>query len=488
MKITTSVVFNALQCPTRVYLDGHEDPARRDQIDAMTALLWEMGALHDEEIGKQFPDAINLAEVPPDLRAAATLLEMERGVPWIRNARLTHGDRVADIDLLCKDGSGYVPHLIRNGAIWADDETGKPVPNYAIMLAHQASLMATTGFATPCPTGVVRGHDGMGTYDLTRPISSKIGKTWMERYEETLGRIRLWRDTEEDPALGANCKMCHWHTRCKAKVEEQGDLSLISELGRAKRDLLKTRIKTVAELASADLSEFVKGKKTIWYGIGPDTLAKFKRRAELLQNPDRGPYAYTRIQLPDAERRLLLDVEADPFRDLVYLHGILDQKPRKEVYRSWFMDNTTPEEEARQFREVWDYLTTAVNDGAAVYHYSAYERTAYRSLAKRHPAVCSVSDVEALFALPTVIDLYQVVRSNTEWPCSDRSIKTLARFAGFDWRDATPSGAASIGWFHDLMKTADPGIKRRIIEYNEDDCRAMAVVLNMVRALPLCAA
>lgn len=487
MRITTSVVFNALQCPTRIYLDEHEDPARRDQIDAMTALLWQMGALHQEEVANQVPTAVNLADVPPDRRAAATMAEMEHGTENMRNARIIHGDRMADIDLLCKDGPGYVPRLVRNGSCWADGEIGKPVPDYAIMLAHQASLMTTTGYATPYPSGVVIGHDGEAAYDLTKP-ASKTGKTWMERYEEVLGNIRLWRDTEEDPALAAKCKMCHWHSRCKARVEEQGDLSLIAELGRAKRDLLKTRVKNVAEMARADLSEFVKGKKTIWYGIGPETLSKFQRRAELLVNPQRGPYAHTRIELPDATRRLMLDVEADPFRDLVYLHGVLDQEPQHEAYRSWFMTAPTPEEEARQFRAVWVYLTQAVSEGASVYHYSAYERTAYRALAKRHPGVCGVSDVEQFFALPNVVDLYQVVKTNTEWPCYDRSIKTLARFAGFDWRDTNPSGAASIGWFHDLMKTGDPAIQKRITDYNEDDCRAMAVVLNMVRTLPVRAA
>jgi predicted RecB family nuclease len=43
------------------------------------------------------------------------------------------------------------------------------------------------------------------------------------------------------------------------------------------------------------------------------------------------------------------------------------------------------------------------------------------------------------------VDLYlDVVRSETEWPTYDYSIKTLATYLNFKWRDKEPSGAASI--------------------------------------------
>ena len=82
------------------------------------------------------------------------------------------------------------------------------------------------------------------------------------------------------------------------------------------------------------------------------------------------------------------------------------------------------------------------------------------------------------------VDLYfNVVRSNTEWPTRDFSIKTLAKFLGFEWRDASPSGAASIEWFDRWAKTRRSAIKERIIAYNEDDCRATRVLLNAIRSL-----
>jgi predicted RecB family nuclease len=71
----------------------------------------------------------------------------------------------------------------------------------------------------------------------------------------------------------------------------------------------------------------------------------------------------------------------------------------------------------------------------------------------------------------------------TEWPTRDNSIKTLAKYLGFAWRDLRPSGAASVEWYDRWTRTGDPAIKRRILDYNEDDCRATRVLLNGIRGL-----
>ena len=120
----------------------------------------------------------------------------------------------------------------------------------------------------------------------------------------------------------------------------------------------------------------------------------------------------------------------------------------------------------------------------AIYYYSKYERTIYRKLQAKYPHVCSAEDIEAMFQPPMAVDLYfDVVKKATEWPVYDHSIKTLAKYLGFEWRDAHPSGAASIEWFDRWVNTGDPDVRRRILEYNEDDCIATRVLLDGIRAL-----
>jgi predicted RecB family nuclease len=69
------------------------------------------------------------------------------------------------------------------------------------------------------------------------------------------------------------------------------------------------------------------------------------------------------------------------------------------------------------------------------------------------------------------------------WPTTSLSLKELAKFLGFKWRDTDPSGAGSIQWFHEWVETGDDSIRRRILEYNEDDCRAMRVLVDALSDL-----
>ena len=74
-----------------------------------------------------------------------------------------------------------------------------------------------------------------------------------------------------------------------------------------------------------------------------------------------------------------------------------------------------------------------------------------------------------------------MVKPVSEWPTLDFSIKTLAKFCGFSWRDPDPSGASSIEWFDQWVRTGDPGLKQRLLNYNEDDCLAMRVVMEAMK-------
>jgi predicted RecB family nuclease len=123
---------------------------------------------------------------------------------------------------------------------------------------------------------------------------------------------------------------------------------------------------------------------------------------------------------------------------------------------------------------------------ALVVHYSKYERTEYRRLARKYPDVAAPDEIETLFSAPRALDLYtDVVRTATEWPTHDFSIKSLAKYCGFRWRDADPSGAASIEWFDQWAKSGDPRLRQRLLDYNEGDCRAMRVLLDRLKALPV---
>jgi len=95
------------------------------------------------------------------------------------------------------------------------------------------------------------------------------------------------------------------------------------------------------------------------------------------------------------------------------------------------------------------------------------------------------TDIENMVSPDVAVDLYLgVVKPKTEWPTNDHSIKTLATYLGFKWRDKEPSGPASIEWYHRWVDTGDMNIQQRILDYNEDDCVAIRVLLDAVGDLP----
>ena len=119
-----------------------------------------------------------------------------------------------------------------------------------------------------------------------------------------------------------------------------------------------------------------------------------------------------------------------------------------------------------------------------IYYYSPYERVIWEKLHEAYSDVCDATFIQNLFARDESIDLYHdVANSKIIWPTEDHSVKTLAGFLGFNWRDTNPSGAASVRWFDDYYKSGDQAMRQRILDYNEDDCIAMRVLLDGVREL-----
>lgn len=242
-------------------------------------------------------------------------------------------------------------------------------------------------------------------------------------------------------------------------------------------------VASIADLAASHPEAYIKGKKTEFPGLGVERLKLFRERAILLKTEDPKPYLRSTIKLPATKIELFFDIEVDPLRDHCYLHGIVERHDgdnETEKFVSFFASEPTPASEYEAFAAAIAYFKS-VPDGA-IYHYSKYERTIYRKLQQKYPDICSGDEVEALFAAPRSTDLYgDVVLKATEWPTRDHSIKTLAKFLGFVWRDTHPSGAASIEWFDNWCKERKDDVKQRILDYNEDDCRATRVLLDGIR-------
>ncbi len=480
------MLYNLVQCPRRFTLDLFGDPKLKDPVSPFVELLWEKGNAYEAEVvkGLKVPFT-NLRVRDGAERERLTAEAIRRGDGLIYGGRLTAGDLAGEPDLLRKTPAGYVAGDIKSGAGRegeTEESEGRLKAHYAVQLALYTDILEKRGFSTSRVPFVLDANGEEVPYDLGSEL--RQSRTLWDAYQDALALARdlAAKKARSAPALTAICKLCHWRTFCLRQMEKADDLTLIPELGRSRRDTLLSRVHSVGDLARMDVEKLMAGKKTVFKGIGPDTLRKFKARAVLQKTPGARPYLKKPLNLPVSDRELFFDIEADPMRDICYLHGFLERKGGKESYSAFLAGKPTPQEEERAFREAWRYIQS--RRPCAIYYYSPYERTYWRKLRRKYPAVISEAQVEELFEPRNSIDLYKdVVRTRTEWPTRDLSVKTLAKFLGFKWRDLSPSGAESIEWYNRWAESGDPALRDRILQYNEDDCAAMRVLLDGLRGL-----
>jgi predicted RecB family nuclease len=488
--ITASMLYNLSYCPHRLYLDLYGDQKQKDPVSPFVQLLWERGALHEREvIGQADLAYTDLSSFSGRARQEATLLAMIRGDSLIYSGRIQVDDLLGIPDLLKKNenGNGYLAGDIKSGAALehGPDPEGRLKDHYAVQLALYTDILERLHLSAGRMPFIWDVHGDHVTYELDKPQGNKNRKTWWNLYEETLTSARniINRTSATRPAASGNCKNCEWFSHCMRDLRQSGDLTLIPRLGRSKRDCLCSLIPSIQHMAQGRPESYIDGSKTVFKGIGADTLSVFFERARLLVNPEAKPYLKSAIRFPDADRELFYDVETDPFTETCYLHGFVERKHKtgEERYIAFMVGTPSPEAEEKAFSEAWNFIRES--QPCALYAYSKYERTALRKLAGRFPDVTSMHAVDELFSAKNTIDLYEIVEKHTEWPVTDHSIKTLAKYLGFHWRDAHPSGAASIEWYHRWLETKSGKLKRRILNYNEDDCRAMLVLLEGIKKL-----
>lgn len=490
--VTASMLYDLVQCPHRAFLDLFGDPARRDEVSPFVNLLWERGsAVERDTIGRLNVPFLDLSEVPVAEREARTREAMQSRAPLIYQGRVSADDLLGEPDLLRLEDDRYVPIDIKSGAGeeggGSDDDDGKPKLHYAVQLALYVDVLERIGVSTLDRRAFVWDVHGREVrYDLTASQGPRKPQSLWDEYRLYLQQARaiLAQEVQPRPAYSATCKNCYWLTLCLETLEADDDLTLIPQLGRAKRDVMVDQIPTISALAAVNPDGFVVGKKTAFAGIGPDTLRLFAARAAMLKGAPPMAYLRSPIALKAAERELFFDIEVDPMRDFTYLHGVVvrNNAAGTESFAAFFTEDESEAEERRAFAESYAFLTS--DPAAHIYYYSKYERTIYRKLQQRYPDVCTADEIEVLFSPDRATDLYfDVVMKATEWPTRDYSIKSLAKHLGFKWRDSHPSGAASIEWFDRWVKERDPSVRDRILEYNEDDCVATRVLLDGIRAL-----
>ena len=181
------------------------------------------------------------------------------------------------------------------------------------------------------------------------------------------------------------------------------------------------------------------------------------------------PYSQS-VFLPIAPIELYFDIEAEPELNLDYLHGVLviDRYNNTEKYYEFLAESAAEEGAAwEQFLELmWTYPI------APIFHFCDYEVKTFKRLAKLYNTPAYLWKP----VLKRFVDIHKYVTQKAIMPVESYALKPIARWLGFEWRDAKANGAQCVCWYDDWLKTGDRSILEAIVRYNEDDCRATYVV------------
>ncbi len=485
--ITASKLYDYLQCPHRVWRDqyGPQDEKAEDE-NLFMKLLWERGVLHEKEIIKKLGEFENLSHGTLDARSKATDNAMKQGVALIYQGVLKFENLLGIPDLLQKTGiKTYIPIDIKSGRGYGEyiaDGELKLKKHYAVQLSLYAEILNSLDYASEYKGIIIDGSNEYVDYDLNLPIGKRDTRTYFDYYCVLKNEVYSLIENrgQNIPALGSVCKNCVWQESCKKWIFEQDDLTKIFYLGRRKRDGLNDvfGIKKTKELVSLDLRKLLHMRnenvsRLKGFQLGEKTLQQIHKRA-LIMEVEKKPVLYEPINLPKTKFDLYLDIEDDPMRGIVYLHGIYEKTDGKERFIPFVAGTNDEAGERKAFEELWKYLRSFESEEYSLYFYSSHEKSVYKCLGEKYPDIITPDEVQTFFQQENVIDLYtDIIFKKTDWPLSSYSLKEIASYLGFEWRDETPSGALSIQWYSEYCENLDEKILQRILDYNEDDCKAL---------------
>jgi predicted RecB family nuclease len=466
--LTASHLYQYTSCPRWPWNEMHGNPeARRGPSEFLKKLLAD-GLEHEKSIYAAL-GPVRVTYPPGDHAAGAleTLRLMAAGAPLIAQAVLrSPAGRRGVADLLER----------RPGRSALGDWTYEPVeiktaravkPVYRLQLAFYAHLLAEILGEWPERAHVILLDGSRHSFPLADVRLA---------YESILAHLHLIAAGREPPVhIGSTCGDCPWEPTCLPHAEKTRDVSLTYGLQRRVATGLRERgIGDLAGLAALDAADVAQ-----WTGIGAASARQLVTQARALEQG--APIWRGAAAFPEHGRDLYFDIEGDPEHDVLYLFGVLVREhgadgAGSETYRAFVAEE--PGEERRAFLELLDFLES--QDGATIYHYHHYERSALRQLGERH----RVDPARVAGLLERLRDLNRDLVQSVVLPVYSYSLKAVAKSLGYRWRHPEASAAQSMVWYSSWLKGGDRRFLDWAVEYNEDDCRATRVLKEWLAAGP----
>jgi predicted RecB family nuclease len=469
--LTDQLLLNFQRCHRQAFLEVHGDVAARGQVNDFLLKLGEDKRRFQQELLQD--QSVAQPEYPRhdwEAGAAATQDLMRLGVPVIRNGVLlapqpqrSKTQSVAFVStpdlLMRRPGVSfwgdwlYVPVDIKLSK--------RPKLEYQILAAFHAMVLAEVQGTAPENPWLYLREKGWYTVDLERVLVQ------MEELRAALLTMLL-NESEPEVFIARNrCSMCVWFDHCYAIAQSDQHLSLLPGVTPTRYPVLKAHaLASVEALAQSDPVGL--HSKT---GLGHDITRKlvFQAQSFVHNQPvflTEALDSHVLMSLPTSPIELYFDIEAEPSLNLVYLHGVLVVDRLRKVQQFYPCLAKSAEEEEAAWHALVEIFVRYPD--APIFHFCAYEVQTVARLAQLYGAPHRF--VESL--RPRFFDIHAWVTRTAALPIESYTLKLIAKWLGFEWRNSAANGAQAICWYSQWIETGDPQFLDDIVLYNEDDCLA----------------
>ncbi|MGB5772821.1 MAG: TM0106 family RecB-like putative nuclease [Crocosphaera sp.] len=486
MLITDSLLLDYKRCSRRAFLNIYGDPTQQDTTRDFLLKLRQENKRHIASVletfypnyQQPFPSGNSWPE-----KAAATETLMKQGVDciyqgtlWLSESSIS-SSKEQDSTVINPQGYDYLgkPHLLikQPGQSKFGDWLYYPIsihlgrrakPEYKIVATFYAQLLAIIQETPPPNPQLVIRPLKHSTVDLIQ---------WLPKLQLILEDCVtiLGQDLEPEVFIARQrCNLCHWHSHCYAIAQSQQHLSLVPGVTPSRyQSLQEIGVITTQSLANSSID-------TMGEIMSIELATRLQQQAQsILHNRAiLRPQCQPQIKeiLSPANIELYFDIEAEPERNLDYLLGVIVVNRLTQTQTFYPFLAETPEDEAK----IWQEFLALVNyyETAPIFHFSEYEVDTIKRLGNLYQT--PPQDIEHLIS--RFIDLHHCVTTSVIFPVESYSLKSLANWLGFYWRDPGVSGDQSVCWYDQWLNTGDRTFLASILRYNEDDCLATLYLKN----------
>lgn len=477
MLITDDLLLFYKRCRRRAFLDIYGDPTQQDPEQDFLLKLRQESRAHQQAVLAIAPyQSPNYSKGNWEAGAKQTLELMQQGAERISKGILLKQTEqgvtlLSRPDLLIKQSGQsifgdwmYVPTHIKLGR--------RPKAEYQIVAAFSAHLLEAVQGVLPSTAGLI-----LRTQEFYRVSLER----WMPIMQDMLSECTETLVQCKEPEVFISrqrCSLCQWYSSCYAIAQHDRHISLLPGVTPSRyQNLQAVGVTTVESLAESTIS-------TLEPAFGSEVAFELVQQAQsTVQN--RAILRQTRVEeteapqlvsatntLPTAPVELYFDIEAEPELQLDYLLGVLvrDRYTNSETFHPLLAEH--PRDEVTIWQQFLDLVL--LYPDAPIFHFSEYEVETVKRLAKLYNTPLSI--VQPL--LSRFVDVHQRVVKNVTLPVESYSLKNLAKWLGFEWRDPSVTGSQCVCLYDRWLETGDRSLLYAILRYNEDDCRATYQLKN----------